>query len=243
MSTALGNIKIYFGKVVSVKDESKLFRCQIQIAGFTEQLPVADLPWYYPYGGLRYLPIENDIVPVMIFDDNFSTGFYGVKVNLKDFHQSKLGDDDYKDYLEIFKRQIDDSKNVQLTYTKSLGIEFYNNETGTKIEEEKYLMFVKQTSITITEDRIDVGSKGLEASLMGDKTVKHLHNIIKHQQEMIQTMYQGFTTIQAACVTPMTIPIGTALAGFIPTQAKLLGTNAKVNAEADTIQSKLVYNG
>ena len=237
----MGDIQIFFGTVKSVKDEDKLFRCQISIPGYTDKLKESELPWYYPFNGLTYLPEPKDVVSVMIFDDNFVTGFYGSKLKLDEDNQSKLDGDDYADYLEIFKKQVSD-KNVQLTYTKSKGIEFVNDKTGTKIETNKYLLFVESTSITIEKDKISIGSKNLEPTLLGDKTVKHLHNIIKHQQATIQKMYQGFQTIASACTTPFTAPIAAALASFFPTQAQLISENARVDSEADRIQSKVVSN-
>lgn len=241
MRFSMGDIQIFFGTVTSVKDEDKLFRCQISIPGYTDKLEESELPWYYPFNGLTYLPEPKDVVAVMIFDGNFVTGFYGSKLKLDEDNQSKLDEGDYADYLEIFQKQVDD-KNVQLTYTKSKGIEFVNDKAGTKIETNKYILFVESTSITIEKDKISIGSKNLEPTLLGDKTVKHLHNIIKHQQAIIQKMYTGFQAISNACTNPYTIPIKGALAGFIPTKAQLLSENSNVDSEADQIQSKVVSN-
>ena len=237
----MSNIQIFFGTVKSVKDEDKLFRTQIVIPGYTDKIDEKELPWYYPFGGLQYLPEIDDVVTVLIFDGNFVTGFYGNKIKLNNDNQSKLDDDDYTDYLEIFQKTVSD-KNVQLTYTKSKGIEFKNDKSGSTIETDKYILFVDSTTITIEKDKIQIGSENLEPTLLGDKTVKHLHNIIKHQSNIIQNLYKGFQTIANACTTPYTAPIGAALAGFIPTQAQLVSENKQVDSEANRIQSKVVSN-
>ena len=80
----LGNIKIFFGKVVNITDEDKLFRCQVVITGYTDEIESESLPWYFPWYGINYLPELDDVVPVIIFDDNFSTGFYNRKVGIID---------------------------------------------------------------------------------------------------------------------------------------------------------------
>lgn len=73
------------------------------------------MPWYFPFYSIPILPEVDDIVPVLIFDNNFVTGFYGRKIDCK---PRELDDDDYKFYLEVYKRKCGDDE-VQLTYTKS----------------------------------------------------------------------------------------------------------------------------
>lgn len=232
-----GEIRIYFGKVTSVTDELKICRCKVKIPGITEQLPVEDLPWYFPWYGLNYLPVVDDTVMVIVFDDNFSTAFYGRKIDLVD---AGIEEGDYENYLEIFKRQINDNQ-IQLTYKVSTGIEFINGKSKLQIELEKYSMFCKANSIVMTEDRIDIGNKGLEASLMGDKTVKELHDIIKHQANIIKQMYTGFQKILAGCTTPFTAPIAAQLGPHLATQAQLTTENTQVDTKADQLQSKMVF--
>ena len=154
MTNGLGNIQIFFGVVKTVLDASKVCRLQISIDNYTEKIPVADLPWYFPWYGLEYLPVENDVVSVIIFDENFSTGFYGNKVDLS---KSSLDDSDYINYLEIFKRSVDD-KNVLLTYIPSKGIQFINADSQVQIEVDKVSLFVESNSIVMTKDRIDIGN-------------------------------------------------------------------------------------
>lgn len=240
----LGNIQIFFGKVTNViDDKDKLNRCQVSIPGYTDQIEdPTTLPWYFPWYGLNYLPLIDDTVSVIVFDGNFSTAFYGRKIDLTSVEESgELEDGDYENYLEIFKRQVGED-NVQLTYKTSTGIEFVNGEVKTQIELDKYSMFCLANSIVMTEDRIDIGNSGLEAVLQGDKAVTHLHNIITHQNNMIAKMFQGFRVIQGAATNPFTSPIAGALAGFIPSaQPALVSENSRVDAEADTIQSEMVF--
>ncbi len=235
----VGNINIYFGKVVNVSDESKICRCQISIDGLTDDIPVNDLPWYFPWYGLNYLPAVNDMVSVLVFDGNYSTCFYGRKVGLVDLN---LDAGDYENYLEIFKRTID-KKNVSLTYLKSKGIQFLNDKTGVQIEIDKVSLFVDTNHIIMTKDRIDISTE-TEANILGDKGVKQLHDMIKHQANTITEMMKLFNVISAACVTPFTLPIKTALTPLVPvSQSKLNAENKKIDTSADTIQSKKVYIG
>jgi hypothetical protein len=233
----IGNIQIFFGKVTAVNDELKICRCQVKIPGITEQLEAADLPWYFPWYGRNYLPLVDETVAVIVFDDNFSTAFYGRKIDLVD---AGVDEGDYENYLEIFKRSVDD-KEVQLTYKTSTGIEFINGETKTQIELEKYSMFCKANSIVMVEDRIDIGNKGLEAVIQGDKGVKELHDIIKHQANTVSKMYEGFQKVIAGCTNPFTAGIAAQLSGFLPTQASLVSENKQVDSAADKIQSKMVF--
>ena len=144
----IGDIKIFFGKIVSVSDELKINRCQISIDGLTNEIVPEDLPWYFPWYGINYLPIKDDVVSVIVFDDNFSTAFYSHKVNLIDL---SLDADDYENYLELFKRTISD-KNVSLTYKKSTGIEFINDKTKIQLELDKLSLFVDSNSIIVDKD-------------------------------------------------------------------------------------------
>jgi len=234
----LGNINIFFGKVLNVSDELKINRCQISIDGLTDEIVSDDLPWYFPWYGLNYLPIVNDVVSVIVFDNNFSTCFYGRKVDLVD---GSLDEGDYENYLEIFKRNVDD-KNVSLTYLKSKGIEFINDKNKVQIELDKISLFVDTNSIVMTKDRIDIGDSGQEPIILGDKGVSHLHDIIKHQANTITEMMKLFQVIVTACTTPFTIPIGVALTANIPiSQSKLVMENTQVDKKADTLQSKKTF--
>ena len=68
-------VQILFGKVVAVNDDEKLQRVKVSIQGYTDEISVDDLHWYYPFFGVNYLPVENDQVPVLIFNNDFTTGF------------------------------------------------------------------------------------------------------------------------------------------------------------------------
>lgn len=238
----LGKIDIFFGIVHSVKDKEQLLRCQIRIPGYTDKLNADELPWYWSWGGLNYLPEKGDSVPVIVFDRNFSTAFYGKKVNVHDKvnTDAELNDGDYDNYLEIFKRNVND-KNIQLTYKVSTGIELGNGETKTQTELEKYTIFCKANTVTITEDRIDIGNQGLEPAILGDKCVQELHDIIKHQANTISQMYTGFQKIIAGCVNPFTKPIAAQLATHLPTQATLMSENNSVDGKVDPLKSKMVF--
>lgn len=231
----LGKINIYFGKVISVDDESKLNRIRVSIPGHTDKNSSDDLPWYFPFYGLNYLPVENDEVSVLIFDNNFSSGFYGRKINLSD---SGLDSGDYANYLEIFKRD-----KVSLTYKESTGIEFINSDGKIQVEVDKVSLFVSSNSIVITSDRIDIGNMMQEATILGDKGVKHLQNIILHQMNTIIQMNSMMSAIaSSASANPLTANIGAALAPLIPVALTALQTeNQAVNAESNTIQSKKVF--
>lgn len=234
----LGVTKIYFGKVVDVQDTEKLFRCKVSIDGLTNEIEKDLLPWYYPWYGLNYLPLENDVVPVIIFDENVVTGFYGRNVEL---NKSELSDDDYKFYLEIYKRIIAD-KTVELSYTKTDGIQFINGDSKIKIEIDKTTFFVESNSISISKDKIYIGNENQEASMLGDKSVTHLHNIIKHQKAVIDNCMTMFNAIASACVSPHTAPIKAALTPMVSSyKPVLLSENSKVDSEADTIQSKKTF--
>lgn len=232
------DVKLFFGKVTDILDkEEHKKRIRISIKGFTDELPVDKMPWYFPYYGVNFLPEKDDIVPVLIFDNNFVTGFYGRKI---DCLARELEDEDYQFYLEIYKRKCGED-DVQLTYTKSIGIEFINKDCRTLIEIDKTTFFCKANYIEITEDKINLGDGAKEATPLGDKTVKELHDIIKHQANTIKQMYTGFQKIIAGCTTPFTAPIAAQLSPHLATQAQLTAENSQVDSAADTIQSKKCF--
>lgn len=242
----LGNVKIYFGKVKSVSDEDKICRCQIQIPGFTDQLTVEDLPWYYPIYGLNYLPkVDEDSVSVIVFDNNFSTAFYGPKINIT---KPEIDDDDYENYLEIFKREVD-SKQIQLTYTLSKGIEFINDKSSIQIEAEKLTASVDGTPLVIEKDKITLGSDGLQKTLLGENTVDMLVSIVNLIEKRYNDIINILTAIPPACATPFTAPIASALLPLlnsIPNLAKpdfIQLTNVDLNKDTTNLLSKLVQNG
>jgi hypothetical protein len=234
----LGNVKIYFGKVIDITDDLKIFRCRISIDGYTEEIEKDNIPWYFPWYGINYLPIVNDIISIIIFDNNFSTGFYGKKVDLTDIG---LSNDDYENYLEIFKRTVAD-KQVSLIYTKTNGIEFINDISKINLALDKITLFNDSLGITITKDKIEIGDN-TEASLLGDKTVSQLKDIIAHQNDIISALFEGFQKVAAGCTTPFTAPIAGQLTSFLPKQVKLTADNKKIDANNSKLQSKKIFNG
>jgi hypothetical protein len=151
---------IYFGKVVDVKDEEKINRVRISIPGYTDEIPIDQLPWYFPFFGLKYLPIVGDNVPVFIFNNNFTHGFYNNKIDLK---SNGLDGTEYENYVELYKRL-----GVQATYKESEGWLFIN----------------KDSKIQINEKQIDVISKkinhnsGKEQMVLGNTLVDTLDKLI-----------------------------------------------------------------
>lgn len=154
-------INILFGTVVSVKDTEKLNRIQVSIPGHTNEIALDDLPWYFPYLGVDYLPIVNDTVSVIIFNDNIVNGFYSNRnISVK---TSDLSDSEYENYLEIYKRL-----GVELTYKESVGIKFINNESHIQIDKEIINIIAK----TINHN------SGKEPMVLGDTLQKLLEELI-----------------------------------------------------------------
>ena len=134
-------VNIFFGNVVDVKDEEKIFRVKATIAGYTDKIAVEDLPWYYPFFGFHYIPIVDDVIPIFIFDGNFTTGFYNKKIDLE---STGLDGSEYENYLEIYKRL-----GVELSYKESVGIQLINANSRLQIEELRASMYVKNNQITL----------------------------------------------------------------------------------------------
>lgn len=230
----LGDVKILFGSIVDIADKDKLFRSKVSIPGYTDEIDKELLPWYYPFGGIEFLPVEGDEVSVLIFDNDFRTGFYGKKVDGK----VDVSDTDYANYLELFKRD-----GVELTYTKTDGIKFINNDSGVQIEEDIVTLFVKSNTVTISDKKIMLGDSGQEASLLGDKTVDLLNQIITLQQDTITEMLKMFTgVVSGASPSPMTMGISGALSPLVTTASTTLIANIpKLKATVNQIQSKKVF--
>lgn len=229
----MANIDIYFGKVVDVKDDKKLHRVRVQIPGFTDKLKPEELPWYYPFFGVKYTPIKGDLVPVLIFEENFCTGFYNYKVDLTDIG---LADDDYEDYLEIFNRN-----DVALTYKLSTGIEFINKVSKIQIEKEKISGFVGDNQIIMDKKRIDLGKDG-EATPLGDKTVEALQKQIQHTDDLMKSYNALFMQIASVCTNPFTAPIAAQINKEIPKIIAKYSSVVSSNKQfLKTIQSKKTF--
>lgn len=235
----LGNIKIYFGKVVDISDSDKMeYRARISIDGYTETIATENLPWYYNFGAFTYLPEIDDVVPVIVFDNNFTTCFYLGKVSNK---KSELSEDDYKNYLEIFKRNVD-GDDVSLTYKKSEGIIFSNKDGKIQILPEQIFLYVAKNSISITKDKIEIGDGNKEATILGDKGVKMYEDILSHQKNIITQVDTILKAISAACTTPYTIPIGTVITTtWAGLKATLDLENTQLSQKTKQLQSKKVF--
>ncbi len=234
------NVSIFFGKVVEVADDQKLYRIKVTIAGYTEQIPVENLPWYYPFFGVKFLPVKDDCVPVLIFNGNFTTAFYNYKV---DPVASTLSDDDYVNYLEIFKRTIDD-KNVELSYTPSLGINFINGKGKVNIQDTQVQNILNETQVLITDGRVDIGKtpKNGQATILGDDGVTAHQNALNEISTLRKTVFQLFNVIKTASTSGFLAPIRIALTAAIPpAEAPLPPQEQSDMNYTKTIQSKITF--
>lgn len=199
-------IKIYFGNVEDVMDDKKLNRIRISIPGKTEKLDKTILPWYYPILGMDFLPVVGDKVPVMIFDDNFTNGFYFKKIPDSKNAQTDFDGDEYKDYLEIFRRN-----GIQLTYNQEDGIQLINKNVKQQGLEDIYHIFIRPSEndewkegdkkvnhFKMTHNRFDLGTDG-EATPLGDKTVAVLLDQLALSKQMYDNCMELFDTIKTGC--------------------------------------------
>jgi hypothetical protein len=227
------NGSIFFGTVVDVADDKKLYRIRVKINGYTDKIAIEDLPWYYPFFGMKYLPIKNDVLSVTIFNGNFSTGFYHNKVDLK---PSELSDKEYENYLEIYNRL-----GVSLTYKESTGIEFINDKAKIQIEKEKASILVDGNQIVIIKNRIDLGSDG-EATPLGDKTVDALTKMIELTDSDFESILGILALVKNACSSPILAPIRLALTIKPPTEKIKHSKNISTNkTTVSKIQSKKTF--
>lgn len=226
-------LNIFFGKVVDVQDEEKIFRVRATIAGYTEQIEVSDLPWYYPIFGFHYIPIIDDIIPIIIFNGNFTTGFYTKKIDLV---SSGLDGTEYENYLEIYKRG-----GVELSYKESVGIQLINANSRLQIETDRASMYVEDNQITMDKKRIDLGTDG-EATPLGDQTVKALIDQNTQTKALYAEHQTLFNLIKNACSSPMLAPIRIALSAGMPKAKSKMDPSFPKNEQfIKTIQSKKTF--
>lgn len=148
----LNSIKIYFGFVEDIEDTEKVFRVRAKIKGYTDEIVKDNLPWYYPWYGVNYLPEIGDEIPIIIFNDEFANGFYEKKADV--IKRESLSEDDYNTYLEIYKRESD---KVSLTYEKSKGIIFNYDKSTVNIDKDKIINKVTDDSVsTLTAKDLDI---------------------------------------------------------------------------------------
>lgn len=232
-------IQIYSGVVVDVNDPDKLKRVKVSIVGFTEKLTVDELEWYYPWYGVNYLPVKDDVVTVLVLNDNFTTCFYTEKQDLNTLsHLQDLEDGtEYENYLQLFKRE-----NIELIYKLSEGIVFKNENSRSVIETDRNSMYVGDNQITMVKDRIDVGTDG-EPAPLGNKTVeallKHIDLQNKHFDlvtKMLKDLGMKLSTIPMtkAAGIPLSIAVEMAIATW-PQHA------SSVRKYDETIRSEMVF--
>jgi len=227
------NASIYFGNVVDVNDTDKLFRIRATINGYTEKLEKDNLPWYFPFFGVNYLPILGDVIPIIIFNGNFSTGFFNPKVDIKSLG---LDGTEYANYLELYKRG-----EVSLTYKESTGIELINEKTKLQLEKEKASLFVDDNQIVVSPKRIDLGSAG-EATILGDKGVEALAKIIEFIDNDYVSLMKILNKVKAVSSSPFLAPIKIALTAMIPAEKLKHSPTLKKNEKyIKTIQSKKTF--
>ena len=227
------NSSIYFGEVVDVNDDELKYRVRVIITGYTHQIEKDNLPWYFPFFGISYLPVVGDILPIIIFNGNFSTGFYNNKINLP---ASTLSGTEYQNYLEVYKRL-----GVQISYTESLGIELINGKSKIQIEKDKTSIFVDGNQFVMVKDRIDLGTNG-EATPLGDKTVKALQKQIDMSNDMFKQCMGLFEKIKSASVHPILKPIKAVLSIGVPISKNKINPEVTDNTQyITTIQSKKTF--
>ncbi len=240
IKSELGNIQIFFGQVVDIDDPSQMLRCRVAIPGKTDDIEKEKLPWYYSWNGLSSLPALNDEVPVIIFDGNFSTGFYGS--TLISGAISNGGPGNYTDNVQVFKKFTCNS-DAQITYSISNGIEITNNNTGIKAEVLKLQMFCGANNISITENTISLGNGPTQAALKGDDTILWIRELLDLLNKIIQSMYGGFQTIMTAALpSPFTTAIGAALIPVIPGELQFRISLMMLQTKLLELQSKTLYH-
>lgn len=151
MANDLNSIKIYFGFVEDIEDTENLFRIRAKIKGYTDEIEKENLPWYYPWYGINYLPEIGDEIPIVIFNDEFTHGFYEKKADI--VLRGELSKEDYNTYLELYKR---DSDKVSITYRKSKGIELEYDTAKQTIDKDKIVSKVNDTTVTVSDDMVEV---------------------------------------------------------------------------------------
>lgn len=238
IKSELGNIQIFFGQVVDVDDPYQCLRCRVAIQGKTDQIEKEKLPWYYSFNGVGSLPKLDDEVPVIIFDGNFATGMYGRPMISSSVQTSS----NYKDYVEVFKKMTGDS-DASISYSVSNGIEIQNGNSGITAEALKLKLFCDSNSITVTNNSITLGDEGLEAMLMGDKTIAFMNEIFDYFDGVIKMMFAGFQTVMmTAMPNPYTTAIGAGLSPYIPGEFQLRTQLCMLRAKLNSLQSKKCYN-
>lgn len=188
----LNDIKIYFGIVDDIVDTDKIFRVRAKIKGYTDQMETRDLPWYYPWFGVNYLPDVGDEIPIMIFNQEFANGFYTKKADV--VKRDYVSDGDYETYLEIYKQDID---KVKLIYEKSKGINFTYDTSNLNIDKDKIVNTIGDSKSTFDDDKFDMTINALRMKLddsgfhfkKDSETLKKLFNDLLTQIELM-----SFTT-------------------------------------------------
>lgn len=238
----LGSIKIFFGNVVSITDDKYICRIKATINGITDKFTKDKLPYYYPYYGVNYLPQEDDVVPIIIFDNNFSSGFYGKKINVTSL--KTLGNNDYENYLEVFKRTINNNS-VELSYTESDGIVFLNGSSLVNIGINELSLICGDNELIVTSNEIKLGSDADQFALKGDEVVEvlsKLAEIVTKLASQFTAMNSTMISFMSGCGSPFTASLAPGFT-LLTTNMTMLYTNAVIlssSINAALLQSKKV---
>lgn len=212
----------YFGRVVSIDDPEKKLRCQIEINGKTDSLQ--DLPWYYPCYGLFSLPDVNDVVPVTIYDDCFTSGTYERPIA----NAASISDDDYPTYLEIYSK-----KSTKLSYSKSEGIVFLNGE-GSITLKDKIDLFFGSSFISVTNNGIALNGEDHKAAY-GDVMLETMKQTAALIQDLCKVFNPTFlaSTWTPACSTPYTLPLIAPMSSIVSKMTALTTKAAMLKSGID----------
>lgn len=228
------DIQIYFGKVVDVSDELKINRVKVTIPGHTEQIPVDQLPWYYPFFGIDYLPIKDDEVPVIIFNNDFTTGMYNNRLVANE--SIDYDGSEYENYLEIYKRN-----GVQLSFNEADGIRMINQKSLLQVEDGRVSMYVEDNQVTLNESRIDLGTDG-EPAPLGDMTVESFVKAYNGMVTMYEHMIKMFESVKNGASSSPTRGIRIGLTATIPAAKSAIPNKlTDFNKYSKTIRSKKTF--
>lgn len=229
----LGHINIYFGDVIEISDPDRICRVKVRINGITSDLKDDDIPFYFPWYGLNYLPEVGDIVPVMIFDGVLTSGFYGHKINISGLKSMSSGD--YEHYLALYDREVNGNI-VSLTYKPSEGIMFMNGDTIIKSMTDVIKIMTGSNEIKITEDEISLGNDASQYALLGDNTIKALEKMMDSVMELAKPFTITspiMTTLIGGCATPFT-------AAFLPAFTQLTATMEAIYTMSAAIKTNIL---
>lgn len=239
-----------FGYVVDQNDPEQKSRVRVRVYTRTDDeqaIPTDKLPWYTMHGNTKHhsLPELNEVVKVFLYDDDILVGEWE-RCQKKHVTQSA---DDYLSARVVLDEDLskfEDTGKVEITYSKSKGLELHLAESKINIRRDGTVSLFNTNSgkyVHISDESISLGSdtKSAEPATLGQTNVDVLNMVNDTMKEFRDMMSSHMDTMRTLAMgNPKTAHLAKGFTKTKTTIKKLDSNFSKNKSEFEKTKSKVV---